>query len=89
VTAPGYDRLSVARKEGSAKEKGREATMPSRFDHFPKFELDILWQSLYDHRQKLIDRDGASYNFEADDTSKLIDEIYLAPNWRDRPVRNV
>jgi hypothetical protein len=63
--------------------------MPKRFDHFPKFELDILWQALYDYRQKVIAEEGVSFNYKSDDTTKLIDEIYLAPNWRDRPVRNV
>jgi hypothetical protein len=63
--------------------------VPNRFDQFPKFELDIIWQALYDYRQKMIDRDGESYNFNADDATKLIGEIYTAPRWRDRPVRSV
>jgi hypothetical protein len=63
--------------------------MPGRFDRFPKFELDLMWAALYDHRQALINEHGGSYNFKADDVTKLIDELYLAEQWKTRPVRNV
>jgi hypothetical protein len=63
--------------------------MPGRFDHFPKFELNILWQSLYDYRQKMIDEEGVEFNYNADDTTKLIDEIYKAPNWCERAEPNL
>jgi hypothetical protein len=60
--------------------------VPNRFDQFPKFELNILWQSLYDYREKLLAEHGAEYNFEADDVTKLIDTIYGAEHWRDTSV---
>jgi hypothetical protein len=61
--------------------------MPSRFDNFPKFELDMMWEALYSAREKAIKEHGAQYNYEANDLTYLIDEIYRAAHWRDRPAR--
>jgi hypothetical protein len=62
--------------------------VPNRFDHFPKFELDIIWQALYNHRESLIQKDGA-FDFEVSDVTKLIDELYTAENWRGSRTSNV
>lgn len=56
--------------------------MPGRFDGFPKFELDIMWKALYDHREEMLRQHGPNYNFEASDATHLIDEIYHAEHWR-------
>ena len=63
--------------------------MASRFDGFPKFELDLMWHALYHQREREFARGRTNADFEVKDLTHLIDELYRARNWREPVASHV